>query len=886
MFKKIKEFMFSKGYSIEERRFILTGTVACVAVFAVLLSTITSNQSMRFSVILVLMEVLMAGIIYLSIKTKKYTLGASLILFISNVLVVPPGYMLGGGIDSGAALWLVLALVIVFVYFRGKMLLAFFLITCASFAVTIFTSEYHPEWVVPLQEGYTKYMDTYISLILVSFSIGMLFFFQNSVLEKEIENTDKQRDEIEKLNEQQNSFFSSMSHEIRTPISTIIGLNEMTMREKSLPAEVLENTVNIQTASKMLLSLINDLLDMSKIQSGNMEIVPTEYDTSSMLSDITNLHWNRAMEKNLSFDIEVADNIPPTLYGDETRIKQVIVNLLSNAIKYTDEGSVILRFGGEKINDDKFMLNVDVEDTGMGIRKENIQYLFDAFRRVEGEDTKNIEGTGLGLSIAKQLVELMGGNITVNSIYTKGSVFRVEIPQGVVAGEGATFRKPDLMIHEKPEYQHSFEAPKATVLVVDDNDMNRIVCRKLLRATRVKVDLAESGRECLEMTREKHYDAIFMDHEMPQMDGIETLHKIRQQTDGLCRETPVVALTANAGSDMDAFYMEKGFSAYLSKPIQSSRLEAILMACLPADLIEHAFVESEEESVQITGAVHKRPFIVTTDSICDIPLEYIRQFELEIMPYYISTAKGRFRDIEEIDSDNLEQMEQSERNMVTSLPASVEEYEEFFGNALTEARTVVHISSSKDISSAYYNASTAADSFGNVHVIDSGLSSSGLGLMVLRAADMLSKGMRFEELEKDLDQYRKTISVDYIVPSILSTSSKYKGNLIARIMMSTFNLEPSFVIRKGRIRVKRFLFGYVRTTHEEFIRGCFLHKNNIKTKRLIVTFSGCSPELRQHILEEIEHYIQFDEIILNKCSAATYVNCGSNAIGLTYETKG
>ena len=885
MNKRLRELLYSDVYTLEQRRFILASVVSCLAIVAVFLSVVTTNQSNIFAIVLVAMLALFIGVSYYTLKTHKYTLGGSVIVMTSNLILLPAGYMMGGGVNSGSPLWFVIGMVFVFVLFKGRTFWIYLALTFVSFSVIHVVEAQHPEWVVPLQSTTSVYIDSFVAIMCVALLLGVLFRFQSLVLERELEKAEKQRAEIIKLNEQQNSFFSSMSHEIRTPISTIIGLNEMTMREKNLRPEVLENTINIQNASKMLLSLINDLLDMSKIQSGKMEIVESDYDTSRMLSEITNLHWNRALEKNLSFDIQVGDNIPPMLHGDETRIKQVIINLLTNAIKYTDEGAVTMRFGGEVVGPEKFMLCVEIEDTGIGIKRENMQYLFDAFRRVEGDDTKNIEGTGLGLSISKQLVDLMGGEITVNSIYTKGSTFRVEIPQGIAQGEVKDFRKPGVITHKQPEYQHSFEAPNACVLVVDDNDMNRIVCRKLLRATQVQVDLAESGRECLDMTKEKHYDAIFMDHEMPQMDGIETLQRIRQQTDGLCRETPVIALTANAGSDRNEFYLSKGFSAYLAKPIQSSKLEALLLACLPADLVERTFVESEGETLHIAETVQKRPFIITTDSICDLPDELVEKYDIRVMPYYIETAQGRFRDMEEIDADNLQAMMRRPGAGVRSTPASVEEYEIFFGEALTDSRFVMHLSSCKSVSEAFYNASMAAESFGNVRVIDSGQISTGLGMMAIHASELFRSGMRREEVEKDLDQYRSRISLNYLVPAMDKYNSHYKAGLVPRLMMNVFNLEPVFTVRKGNLSIRRFLFGYLRRTSEQFVRSCLANNVGVDSKRLFVTFSGCSTETREHVLKEIENLSNFDEVIVNKASATTLTNCGPNTIGLVYERR-
>ena len=887
MLKFIQKLTFSRSKSLEERRFLLAGIVTCVAIAAVLLSSVTTNQGIVFSVGLAAAFLFMVVVIVFTLKTKRVTLGSSVIILVANLAILPVGYLMGGGIFSGAPLWYVIGIVFVFVLFKGFLFWLYLIMSLAAFAVSTYLGAVHPEWVIPIsQDGYNIHLDSYIAMACVSVLCGLLFKFQNMVLNNELKRVEQQSQEIEALNKTQNNFFSSMSHEIRTPISTIIGLNEMTMREKQLSPEVLENTLNIQNASKMLLTLINDLLDMSKIQSGKMEIVPAKYDTSRMLSEITNFHWSRATEKNLGFDIQVDESIPPMLYGDETRVKQVVTNLLTNAIKYTEDGSVTLRFGGEQTGPDTFLLRVEVEDTGIGIRKENIPYLFEPFRRIEGKETKHIEGTGLGLSISKQLVDLMGGTISVDSIYTKGSTFRTEIPQKIAQGGSAIFRKPGILSRQQPDYQQSFEAPKAAVLIVDDNEMNRIVCRKLLRATKVQVDLAESGKECLEKAHEKHYDAIFMDHEMPGMDGIETLHNLRQQPGGLCRETPVIALTANAGADWDAFYLEQGFSAYLSKPIQSSRLEGLLLACLPADLVEQSYVKQDEVTPHIFETINKRPFVVTTDSIADLPDYLARENEILVMPYYIKTRQARFKDTVEIDTNNLrEYLDSSADNTVHSSPSPVEEYEEFFGNALTESKLVLHLSSSKAISSAYQTAFEAAQSFDNVHVVDSGHISTGLGMMAIRAVELLRGGARPEEVIPELEKYQKLIHSNYLVPALHLSHTKYRSAFLTRMMVNVFNMEPVFVTKKGRLTIRRFMTGYVRSTPEQFVRFILKNLQNADTKRLFVTFSACSLEDREHVLQEIQQMGLFEEVIAHRASASTFINCGPNAFGLIYQER-
>lgn len=885
IWRRLKDYVYSDSRSIEERRFVLAAIMCCISIIVVLITMILTQTDLRYSFLLVIGILIIVLLMIYGIRSRKFTLAGSLILLMSQAFVLPTGYLIGGGIHSGAPLWLILGGVMVFVMIRGRLLALFSFTTFLSFAGSVYLGMLHPEWIIPLQPGVTEEFDNVFSLTIVSGIIGVVYMIQSSVLEYELKKARDKSAEVESLNKAQSNFFTSMSHEIRTPINTIIGLNEMTMREKRLPEDIRENTINIQNASKMLLSIINDLLDMQKIQTGNMEIIEEDYDTSRMLSEITNLHWNNAMEKGLHFDVQVDDTIPQYLHGDENRIKQVVINLISNAIKYTEEGFVVVRFGGEMTTPDQFMLQVEVQDSGMGIRKENIQYLFDAFRRVEEGDTKNIEGTGLGLSIAKRLVDLMGGNISVDSIYTKGSTFRVEIPQGVVEGARGRVEAKKKLGGSIKEYQQSFEAPEASVLIVDDNDMNRMVCQKLLRSTKVKVDLAESGMECLELTKGKHYDAILMDHEMPVMDGLEALRKLKQQPEGLNRDTPVIALTANAGSDKEAFYLENGFSAYLAKPIQSNQLESLLMACLPKELIEQTFVSDEGMEVTISEAVQKIPFMVTTDSICDLPQDVIDENGIRIMPYYIVTRHGRFRDLSEIDADNLRNVMKETDEDIHSDPAPVEEYEEFFGDALSEARVVIHITSSKETTAAFANASKAAESFDNVRVIDSGQISCGLGMVAVYAARVIKSGMSLEEILEDIEEYKRRVRINYLVPSILESGTKYRVGVPLMYVMNVFNMEPMFVWRRGKAKIKRFFLGYARSTPDQFVRYVLRNRRKIDPTRAYVTFSCCNSELREHVLEEIKRNYNFDELIVSKSTASTFINIGPSAFGITFERE-
>ncbi|MBR3339501.1 MAG: hypothetical protein IKG19_05600, partial [Lachnospiraceae bacterium] len=312
--------------------------------------------------------------------------------------------------------------------------------------------------------------------------LGVIVYYYKYNAKQNILEQEAQKEEIRKLSQAQNRFFSNMSHEIRTPINTIIGLNEMILRQNASP-EINEDAENIQAASKMLLHLINDILDMSKFETGQMELTPAPYRTGDMLSDIVGMLWIRAKEKNLEFSVDVSPDLPSELLGDDMRIKQVLINVLNNAIKYTSEGSVRLQIQCERNDSGVALVSYAISDTGMGIKTESIPYLFTAFKRVDMDKNKYIEGTGLGLSIVKQFVDLMGGKITVNSVYTKGTTFIIEIPQKIIVDEPVG--EFDVLSRKRAREEHvyvqSFEAPDAKVLVVDDTSANLMVVSKLLR---------------------------------------------------------------------------------------------------------------------------------------------------------------------------------------------------------------------------------------------------------------------------------------------------------------------------------------------------------------------------------------------------------------------
>jgi signal transduction histidine kinase/DNA-binding NarL/FixJ family response regulator len=387
------------------------------------------------------------------------------------------------------------------------------------------------------------------------------------------------------MSEAKSLFLSSMSHEIRTPINAVLGLNEMIMRETDDP-KVIEYSSNIESSGRTLLSLINDVLDFSKIEAGKIEIIEAEYGLSSLINDLINMIEVKAKSKGLEFNVNVAKDLPSILYGDDVRIKQCALNVLTNAVKYTEKGSVTLKVFKEEISDDEIDLCFSVIDTGIGIKEEDIDKLFSPFERIEESRNRTIEGTGLGMNIVMSLLQLMDSELKVDSIYGAGSEFSFKIHQRIVDAEpiGDFNEAYKRALAAKEKYSVSFKAPKARILVVDDTSINLTVVKGLLKETEMNIETASSGFETLDMTKKKKYDLILLDHRMPSMDGVETLHRMRSDDSNINVKTPCVALTANAGVGAREEYMRIGFDAYLSKPIDTESLEKVIRDLLPDEL--------------------------------------------------------------------------------------------------------------------------------------------------------------------------------------------------------------------------------------------------------------------------------------------------------------
>ncbi|MBR6486407.1 MAG: response regulator [Lachnospiraceae bacterium] len=427
---------------------------------------------------------------------------------------------------------------------------------------------------------------------------------------------DNALEEARRASEAKTDFLANTSHEIRTPINAVLGMNEMILRE-SAKAEKLSGASpmayheafrkirnysgNVDSAGSNLLAIINDILDFTKIEEGKMDIVEGEYRLSSVINDVSNMIYLKAKEKNLAFVTEVDEKLPDHLYGDVVRVRQVITNILNNAVKYTDEGSVTLKIGGNRKADDPdgadiLELSVAVIDTGIGISKENLGKLFGKFERVDLEKNSTKEGTGLGLAITRMLLDMMGGDVKVESVYGSGSTFTIVIPQKVLSDEpvGNFKEKFEKSLGEKKAYHESFRAPEAKILIVDDTKMNLVVATEFLKDTQLCIDTASGGREAVALALENKYDVILMDQRMPEMDGEETFRAIKSHKDGPNIDTPVICLTADAVVGARERYLSKGFNDYLTKPIDSTYLEMMLRKYIPA---EKVVIVNEETNV-------------------------------------------------------------------------------------------------------------------------------------------------------------------------------------------------------------------------------------------------------------------------------------------------
>ena len=510
-----------------------------------------------------------------------------------------------------------------------------------------------------IERDVSDMMRGFVIAAMVAIAIGaILALFLARVLGKlsEQEQTYKQQMlELEKqaadeANEAKSRFLADMSHEIRTPINAIIGMNEMILRESD-DKEIKGYSENIKQSGHNLLQLINGILDFSKIEDGKMEIVPVRYSVGSQATYIFNSINERARAKNLDLVFDIDKNLPSELYGDDTRINQVIMNLLTNAVKYTEKGSVTFKVEGRQKRSaegsDDILIYFEVKDTGIGIKESDMTRLFESFERLDVVRNRNIEGTGLGMTITRKLLDLMGSELKVKSEYGVGSVFSFELWQKIENAEPlGDYQSICPKSSNEAYYMESFRAPEANILVVDDTNMNLLVIKNLLKKTGVKLDTTLSGQDSVALARKNDYDMILMDQRMPGMDGTEAMKEIRKFEGEKGKKTPIICLTADVIRGARERYLEQGFDDYLTKPVDGTELEMMIMKYLPDEKIdlsipEEAADEGKSEDEWVTKLREADIDVETGLSYCGEDLEIYQT----ILEAYIDEAKPKTENI-------------------------------------------------------------------------------------------------------------------------------------------------------------------------------------------------------------------------------------------------
>lgn len=389
----------------------------------------------------------------------------------------------------------------------------------------------------------------------------------------------------DEANRAKSNFLANMSHEIRTPMNAIIGMSEIMLRDEAVSIELKNQLRVIKTAGDGLLEIINDILDISKIESGKYEIIEEEYDLAALIHDVSTMIRTRLDGKDIELKLYVYSNLPRRVIGDELRVRQVLVNILGNAVKFTNEGSIELKCECRRLSDD-YVLYFDVTDTGIGIREQDLKTIFGVFNQIDTRKNRNIQGTGLGLAISRNLAIMMNGDISVESVYGEGSTFHISLHQKIADAEQMG---PDMAMElEKFKYEPIREIQEENtvtfrdkhVLIVDDNLVNLQIAKGLLEPFELNIDLADSGKKAVEMVRENHYDLIFMDHMMPELDGVDTTKLIRSMKNGIYSDIPIVALTADAVAGTKEMLLASGMQDFLAKPINRNELKEVIIKWL------------------------------------------------------------------------------------------------------------------------------------------------------------------------------------------------------------------------------------------------------------------------------------------------------------------
>ena len=516
------------------------------------------------------------SLLFYAYYSKKYQRCYFITIVVIFMFLFPIMFFKSGGYKGGMPSFYIFGILFTIFMLEGWLMFFCVWLELIIYIFTIGIAYYYPDTVIWFQSEKEIVVDVLTGVVVSSASLGVAMYLHFRIYKKQQIFLTQAREEAMEANRAKSTFLANMSHEIRTPINVMLGMNEMILRE-SESREVVQYAKSVEKAGNYLLSLINNILDITRIESKKLDIIEEKFSLRQLVQEVCLIGAKQAEAKNLEFVVDVEKTLPEYLIGDALHIKQVILNLINNAVKYTKKGKIFL-----EVCQEEKQISFSVKDTGIGIKKEDMEALFDMFMRADIKRHRNIEGSGLGLTIAKELCEQMGGHIQAESIYGKGSNFTVYFPLKDAGTEKIGQWK---VVEREPvqEKRKKFFASEAQILLVDDSEQNIQVITSLLRRTGVQLDTAASGFECIEKVRNKKYHLIFLDYMMPEMDGIETFHRLKKEVNG--QSVPVIALTADVSTGIHQHFLSEGFSDYLSKPVMWEKLEELLLQWLPAALV-------------------------------------------------------------------------------------------------------------------------------------------------------------------------------------------------------------------------------------------------------------------------------------------------------------